>query len=530
MHGGCLSGTSRSLFGRCRARAREASGRAQHSLAVFNTPLAYLLCLACSLYYPITPLCSQDVPCRAATMSPRVTPQKRRPPAAPAPVSTDDDEEEEEDGLGQLGAAEGGPSDGVPAAVAPAEDTDVIIDAMRDMVSKVMDEKLAAALDKSGPLAELVRSVCREELAAYGERQPSPQASGSAIAKAVTASVVHVIKTTPQARSVYEMGREELDAAAKKSVSGFKKFRENLPDVLSRRITSIATDDGVPDDVLTIFFPAAARKNRTYSNAEFDKIVMSLLNTLYKLNWLQAKEERPFILQSKQLLDVNALDVLDVALLSLARTALHEGRSEARRLFFQLFAVFFMVPGASTQLEAPDAAVPVLGAGAGSAYFAVAQTIRASSTGVVSEEPPASVHTVTRPACLYGIASMILQGMVLKPHSFSTQVIHAAACNLRDIVVTTDPENDQGGASTWINELHKDAEKREGPGVWSLLLPMTDRRPALVLKVQTLTPSEKQEIRARERARTAAEGSAGSVGAATSADVTTMSPSQPSWL
>lgn len=486
-------------------------------------------------------------------MPPRVTPRKRRQPATPVPVSTEEESGCEPESISRGATAGAGPrsdaglSSGAAAGAGPSVPADAtpesldavpslgaapdaMRNAMKSTVSEVIDEVLSKALDQNGPVAALVRSVCKEELAAHAERQPKPDTIAATISKTVTAAVVHVVKTTPQARNVYEMGRDELEAAAKKSVSGFKKFREHLPQVLSRRMSSIAADVNAPDDVLTIFFPAAAKKNKTYSNVEFEKIIMSLLNTIYKLNWIKPKEERPYILQLKQQLDVNALDVLDQALLSLGRTALHEGRSEARKLFFKLFAVYFMATGASMVLEAPEATVPVLGAGSSHAYFAVVQKIRASASGTVHALPSSSVHLVTRTACLYTIAGLILQGMVLKPHAFAPEVVHAAACNLREILVTTVQITEDGSTTPagWTTEVHKDAEARQGPGVWSLLLPMNDRRPALLLDVQRLTPTERQDIRAAEQARAAAATAI--AGAPGGANPGPADSGQPSWL
>lgn len=478
----------------------------------------------------------------SAVMAPRFTPRKRNraPSSAPAPASTDDEEEGggSSPGLGgttpvrpaPAAAGAPGPSDtaGIAHAIVEHSRPELlaaragVIDAMKAALGEVMDQQFAGMVDKRGPLAELVRAICKEEIAAHSEQQPKPEAATAEITKAVCASVVHVIKTTPQARNVHEMGKDELEAAAKKSVRGFKRFREYLPEVMARRIVAIAADAEAPDDVLTIFFPAAARKNRTYSNTEFDKLIMSLLNTIYKKNWLKPKEERPFIMQHKRQLDVEALDVLDVALLALGRSALHEGRSEARGLFFELFAVYFILPGASMELEADDASPPVLGAGADSAYFAVVQKIQASATGIVGGPDAAPVHNVTRKACLYTIASIILQGITLQPYAFEPQVIHPAACNLRTILISTEPVSDDGDASgtVWTREAHKDAEKREGSGVWSLLLPMSDRRPAIIKSVQTLTPTEKQNIRAAEQG--GADAGAGTSNAE-------LAP-QPSWL
>lgn len=39
-------------------------------------------------------------------------------------------------------------------------------------------------------------------------------------------------------------------------------------------------------DVLTISFPAASKKNKTYSNTAFDKMIKSLLHALYDQNRL----------------------------------------------------------------------------------------------------------------------------------------------------------------------------------------------------------------------------------------------------
>lgn len=173
--------------------------------------------------------------------------------------------------------------------------------------------------------------------------------------------------------------------------------------------------------MLTIFCPPAARNHKTYANTEFEMVIMSLLDKVYKQNVQLPKEERPFILQAKKQLDVNGIDVLDDALLGIGRTALHKGHSDARKLFFKLFALYVMIIGASMQLEAPNAPAPVMGAGKNNAYFSVVQKIRASETGQVSRQASSSVHLATRHAWLYGIAAMLSQAMVLRPYTFSSR-------------------------------------------------------------------------------------------------------------
>lgn len=410
-----------------------------------------------------------------------------------------------------------------------------ILEALGDTMTALLDKKFAALVEKDGALAELTRGIIKEEIAAYGERQPKAEDVADGIAQKVSATVVKCIKTTPQIRSADQMGREELNATVAKAVGGFKTFRNLLPGVLNRRISTIDADarkDGGEgaEDVLTISFPAASKKNQTYSNTEFDKMIKSLLHALYDQNRLKPVNQRPAVLRRKTKLDVNSIDAVDAALLALGRSALHDGRSEARKLFFKLFAYFFMVPGAAMQLSSKEAPAPALGAGADSAYFAVTQQLRASETGDLLADNSASVHEITRRACLYNVAGMLLQGIVLQPHAFDAVVINAAARNLRSILLSTEPVSDGSTSSAvpnWTNDLHKHAEKQEGPCVWSLLLPMIDGRAALMKEVQVMTSIEKQALRGADEDRSVADDDSAGEDVTTPA---TPSPAQPSWL
>lgn len=181
------------------------------------------------------------------------------------------------------------------------------------------------------------------------------------------------------------------------------------------------------------------------------------------------------------------------------------------------------------ELEAPDAAAPVLEAGAGSAYFAILQKIRASNMGKIAREPSGSVHLVERHACLYVIATMLMQAMVLTPFVFSSVVLHVGACSLRGILEARVQRSSEGadGKVDWTTEARKDSEKRSGPGVWSLLMLMTDRRPELLQKIQGLTLTERQKLRGSNTEPPVGDSSAGG---AANADVGSNVPPQPSWL
>lgn len=495
-------------------------------------------------------------PLRRFTMPPRHTPRKR---ALPAPPPADTTDEEEADGTRNNMTVDAPTAAGlrVEPAVAPLSPTDTagiaqaifehsrpewltaqksIVTSMEELVSSLLDEKLAALVDKGGPLASLTRGIVKEEVNAYSERQPHADTVADGITQKVTTAVLQVIKTTPQTRSADQMGREELTATVTKAVGGFKRFRTLLPGVLNRRITALAEDArkngrAAAEDVLTISFPAASKKNKTYSNTEFDKMIKSLLHALYDQNRLKPVNERPAVLRRKTQLDVNAIDAVDAALLALGRSALHDGRSEARKLFFKLFAYFFMTAGASMQLSTEDARPPALGAGADSAFFAVSQQLRVSETGDVLAPSSEAVHVIKRRACLYHIADILLQGIVLQPHTFDAVAINAAACNLRDILLSTEPYSEDSSSSaapSWTNEPHKDAEKQKGPGVWSLLLPMIDGRAALTKEIQTMTSIEKQALRDGDDERSVGDDE--STGEDIGITPATPAADRPSWL
>lgn len=129
------------------------------------------------------------------------------------------------------------------------------------------------------------------------------------------------------------------------------------------------------------------------------------------------------------------------------------------------------------------AAAPLLGAGAGSSYFAVEQTLRVSETGEVpAGGGDSSVRQVTRRVCLYAVAGMFLQAIVMMPYKFEAAVIDAAAKNMRRIVAAPD--------RSWCKTKGKDAEWLVGPGDWALLLPMPDGWALLDKAVQKMTASD----------------------------------------
>lgn len=387
------------------------------------------------------------------------------------------------------------------------------------MVSAV-ERNTTELLDPAGPLAGHLRCLVREELDAHMERQPQIDDIVAGVTKDIRAAVIHAIKTTPLSRSTDQMTKAEVSAAVATAV-GYKKIRELLPEVLSRRILAISQDDSELHDVTTISFPAASKKRKSYANAEFDKVIKSLVHKLYEQNALKSPDERPPILRNKERLLVHDMDLVDDLILAAARVALHDGRSEARKLFYRLFAFFLMTPGATMKLEQSDADAPAVGAGASSTYFSVIASLRASANGELTDDDCTKV--VKRNVCLYDVAAQLLQSIVLQPYPFDPAVVDAVARNLRHIL--------SEGDHSWTNTSMKESEAVAGSGSWGLLLPMLDCRVSLSTEVQTLTPSEKYLLRS-VTAPDSSVSAAAVVAPATdpSGASTSDAPAQPSWL
>lgn len=392
--------------------------------------------------------------------------------------------------------------------------------AVDERLEAVVERKIADIVDPAGAMASMVRCLVREELDASAERRPQVDNVLGNVVKEVRDTVVQAIRTTPQMRTADQMTKTEVNAAISTAV-GYKKIRDLLPEVLSRRITAIFKDDASDiRDVSTISFPAASKKRKSYANIEFDKVVKSLVHKLYEQNALKPKNERHAVLRNKERLLLHDMDMVDDLICAAARVALHDGRSEARKLFFRLFAFFLMTPHASMELEHPEANPPSTGAGASSAYYAVVTRLRASEDGDVGAE--AETHDIKRTACLHDVAAQLLQAIVLQPYPFDAAVVDAVASNLRGVVTSAD--------RSWTKMSMKDAEAASGPGSWGLMLPMMDCRKTLAVEVQTLKPSEKYALRTTPAPDTSVSAGTGSAPDRSASDSTSTAPRQPSWL
>ena len=403
---------------------------------------------------------------------------------------------------------------------------------LKEVVDASIEDKHKEQLAIDGPLSELMRTVFTEELNAFAQRQPSAAVVKADLVKSVTSAVVHVLRTTPQVRSPDQMNKEELHDALNKALET-KLLRDQHPKVLNRRTIAVGADPLTKKDVLTISFPAASKTRATYSNEQFSKIVKVIVHEVYERNALIQVEKRPTVFRNKTRLLVRHMDRIDRAADAVTRNALHDGRSETRKLFWKLFAVYLSRPGASMQLSKPDAVAPTLGAGTNSDYFAVLCKIRATTTGEVpdddgtaeleSEDPLDGVHVVVRSACLYVIAELFLQAIVRATHPFDAEAVNSVACNLRDILLDTD--------RSWTTMSLKAAELLPGSCAWALLCPLKDGRDALEKEVQTLLPTERQAVMAQAAHRGVHdEDGDGDVGAGVGGAGMLDEDDQPAWL
>lgn len=297
-------------------------------------------------------------------------------------------------------------------------------------------------------------------------------------------AVERVIKTTPQMRSADRMSKEELGDVAKRAAGGLKRLRELFPDVLSKRILSLVatTADEELLDVLTAAFPCSSKKAKSFSNIEFEKMVRAVVHQLYVQNKLMPKEQRPRLLQHKTFLNVRSFDALDEALLGATRLSIQDGRSDARKTFYRLFAIYLMLVGARMELVSPTAAAPAPGAGPGSAFYEVEVTWRVTESGVVPADDP-TVQEVARRICLYYVAREFLQALAMYPFVFDAAVVDPVAKNLRRIALSDD--------RSWCQPKSADAESQLEKGDWALLLPMVDTRLVIDKEVQSITPQDR---------------------------------------
>lgn len=207
-------------------------------------------------------------------------------------------------------------------------------------LSALIHSRFDALVDSSGALNVMVGAKVKEELELHTERQPSADSLADSTAKKVCAAVRHTIATTPQFRSADQMSKDELVVAARRAAGGPKKLRELFPEILVKRILALvegASDEEILD-VLTISFPSSNKKAKTFSNTEFEKMVRGVVHQLYSLNKITPKEQRPPLMQAKTFLNVKNFDALDEAFLGNTRTSVHDGRSEARRVFDRMIA------------------------------------------------------------------------------------------------------------------------------------------------------------------------------------------------
>ncbi|KAK1862481.1 hypothetical protein I4F81_005049 [Pyropia yezoensis] len=335
-------------------------------------------------------------------------------------------------------------------------------------LSALIHSRFDALVDSSGALNVMVGAKVKEELELHTERQPSADSLADSTAKKVCAAVRHTIATTPQFRSADQMSKDELVVAARRAAGGPKKLRELFPEILVKRILALV--EGASDEEILDL----EKKAKTFSNTELEKMVRGVVHQLYSLNKITPKEQRPPLMQAKTFLNVKNFDALDEAFLGNTRTSVHDGRSEARRVFYRMIAFFFIVLGSRIELVSSTAAAPLLGARAGSSYFAVEQTLRVS-------ERRGGARRRRRLFRAPGDPPRVL-AIVMMPYTFEAAVIDAVAKNMRRIVAAPD--------RSWCKTKGKDAEWLVGPGDWALLLPIPDGWALLDKAVQKMTASD----------------------------------------
>lgn len=368
----------------------------------------------------------------------------------------------------------------------------------------------------------MVRAVVREELDAFAERQePTQRTRDESHVVAVSGAMEAAVKRCLAEKPVELMSDEEVRKAVMVAIPT-KTVRQNHGPVLNEAMKMFILDARFKDDALTMSFPASSALLETDVNEAFTKIVLAILQRIYKANGELAADKQPTIIRGKLAVVPDATDRADRAAMTQVRGALHDPRSRTRKHIFNIFLVYLMLPDASVELVNPDAPMPDPEEGADAPFFMVRLRVMASCSGVLpldsgactvpnkndapAGSPLSGGHMVERLASFYAMAASILVRLVREPHQFDKAVISHVAVTLRAIALSPD--------GRWKTMVHKDAEEQQTTGAWALLLPREHVRKEVETDVRTLSEKEKESIMARHREGVRRERGPGSVEAA----------------
>lgn len=355
---------------------------------------------------------------------------------------------------------------------------------------------------------EAVRALVREELDAFAERRhPREDKRDKELVTSVAGAMESAIKKCLSEKPIELMSDDEVRKAMMVAIPT-KTVRQHHGPVLNGAMKMLMSDPRYMNDTLTMSFPATSQLLDTHVNEAFFKIIMGVLQRIYKANAELPKNQQPHVIRGKASVVPDATDRADRAAMTQVRGGMHDPRSRSRKYIWAMFAIFLMLQDAGMELVFPDAPKPASDKGEGADYFAVRTRITASCSGVlplapdaptvpnVNEAPAGSplagCHVVERPAHLYTIAAAILVRIVRETYTFDKEVVFHGAETLRGWLVS--------GNVAWKRMSHKDAEEQQQTGAWALLLPREHVRREVEIDVRTLQEKEKEAIMARHRA------------------------------
>eukprot|EP00170_Pyropia_yezoensis_P006469 contig_26406_g6490 len=265
-----------------------------------------------------------------------------------------------------------------------------------------------------------VRPVVREELDAYEERrQRAVVEQQEKLVKSTTDAVEAGMSKFFEEKPVELMTDEEIQKAALASLPT-KSIQQHHGPVLNECIKMLMEDDRYKGDDLTASFPLSSPLYETLVNEAFSKIVLGIVQRVYRANGELPQEKQPHIFKGKDHIVPNAMDRVDRAVVNFTRNCLRDLRCKTRRSAVRMYLYYFLNNEGSVKLLFPDAQKPAVADGAGADYFAVEMELLASCSGLLpvgdipaprhdSDAPAgfplAGVHKVVRTRTLYQIAS-----------------------------------------------------------------------------------------------------------------------------
>lgn len=190
---------------------------------------------------------------------------------------------------------------------------------------------------------DAVRALVREELDAFAERrQPRDDKQENGLVTSVAGAMEGAIEKCLSEKPIELMSDDEVRKAMKVAIPT-KTVRQHHGPVFDGAIKMLMTDPRYVNDTPTMSFPATSQLLDTHVNEAIFKIIMGVLQRIYKSNSELPKNKQPHVNRSKASIVPDATDLADRAAMKQVRGGMQDPRSRTRKYIWAMFAIFSML-------------------------------------------------------------------------------------------------------------------------------------------------------------------------------------------